>query len=187
MFNGLITNDSLQERFIYKNAFTSEECELIINNPDLKSSTFSGEYREMRARSYSLKKNQETEWILERIMSIINQVNQLYYHFKITCLENIQFIEYLENSYYNWHIDISGLERRYWTRKLNAVVFLSNPKDYEGGQLRFNLNEREAISEVDQEQGSMIFFPSYQPHIVEKITKGRRYTFSAIAHGDSFR
>ncbi len=187
MFNSLITNDNLQERFIFKNAFTSEECEEIINNPDLKSEKFSGEYKEMMARSYSLKKNRQTEWITERIMNIINQANQLYYNFKISSLENIQFIEYLENSFYNWHIDLSGVGSRYWTRKINAVVFLSNPKDYEGGQLRFNLNEQNAIQEIEQEQGSMVLFPSYQPHIVEKITKGRRYTFSAIAHGDSFR
>jgi predicted 2-oxoglutarate/Fe(II)-dependent dioxygenase YbiX len=73
------------------------------------------------------------------------------------------------------------------TRKLNILIFLSKPEDYEGGQVSFNLAELTGIPDIIQEQGSMVIFPSYLPHCVKKVTKGLRYSLSAMIHGDSFR
>jgi predicted 2-oxoglutarate/Fe(II)-dependent dioxygenase YbiX len=183
----LQTNDNLQEQLIFNNAFMPEECEFIIKSAGLRESSGVNIAESRFSKSYPMKQNSQTEWIKNRLVQIIDQANQLYYHFNIKYLENMQFLEYYEKGLYDWHIDIAGTQEKFWTRKINAVLFLSDRKTYEGGQLIFNLGKTAKGKSLPQDQGSVILFPSYQPHKVEPVTRGIRYTLSAIAHGDSFK
>ena len=84
--------------------------------------------------------------------------------------------------------DGSGLEGKYshdakkWNkvRKISMTVNLSDPKDYEGGNLKFDLGphvkERFKICHEIRPQGSLIIFPSFTYHCVTPVTSGTRYS-----------
>jgi PKHD-type hydroxylase len=80
-------------------------------------------------------------------------------------------------------------------RKLSMSVQLSKPKDYEGGDLKFNLrgldsqNGDTVMSPPPEfkQQGSIVVFPSFLWHKVEPITKGIRYSLVMWAIGENWK
>jgi PKHD-type hydroxylase len=69
---------------------------------------------------------------------------------------------------------------------------LSNPSDYEGGQLKFqfrnNVDPTIEDTLVDGNlQGNIIVFPSYVWHKVEPVTKGVRYSLVTWTWGPPFK
>ena len=185
----LKSNPSLQEILVLENAFSVEECEFIKNTIELRESDVlkMGEKDGYAfANRYHLKKNEQTNWIHDRIVYMVKQANQEFFQFNISFMTGLQLLEYKEKCYFDWHIDL-GEDLENYTRKINALVFLSNPKDYEGGQLKFNMVEVPEIPDIKQEQGTLVIFPSYRPHSVEPVTKGIRYSLSGIFHGEYFR
>jgi predicted 2-oxoglutarate/Fe(II)-dependent dioxygenase YbiX len=182
-------NEYLDDIIIRPKIFSPEECRTIYTDHDLRSGVenVSGSEAYGFAHRYPLKGNdKKTAWILNRIVQITNIINQMYYRFRLTSLKDMQLIEYKEKCFFDWHIDIAGKDSVACTRKINTVVFLSEPDDYEGGKLTFNLAKVEGMKEIEQEQGTMVFFPSYRAHRVETITKGTRYSLSTIFNGNSF-
>ena len=66
-------------------------------------------------------------------------------------------------------------------RKLSVTVNLTNPENYEGGDLKFDLGPhrkegRYKISNEARERGSIVVFPSHVFHQVTPVTKGTRYS-----------
>ena len=66
-------------------------------------------------------------------------------------------------------------------RKISMTVNLNNPKDYEGGNLKFDLGphyrgERFKVFNDMRPQGSIIIFPSFMYHCVTPVTSGTRYS-----------
>ena len=66
-------------------------------------------------------------------------------------------------------------------RKISMTVNLSDPKKYEGGNLKLDLgphvkNQRYKICEDIRPKGSVIFFPSFTYHCVTPVTSGTRYS-----------
>ena len=66
-------------------------------------------------------------------------------------------------------------------RKLSVTCSLSDPNDYEGGDLEFdfkqnaeNENPQKRICSEIKEQGSIVIFPSFVWHRVKPVTKGTR-------------
>jgi PKHD-type hydroxylase len=64
-----------------------------------------------------------------------------------------------------------------------VTVSLSNPEDYEGGELEFDfrnndLDKKQNIIKCDQikPRGSIVVFPSFIWHRVKPVTKGTRYS-----------
>jgi PKHD-type hydroxylase len=124
--------------------------------------------------------NEETKW-----------------NYDINWTEPIQFTKYKKNQFYNWHqdsfIDIlesNDLNKK--NRKLSCCVNLQNPKKYEGGQLEFKiLTEKGELiinpKEFNDNQGSIIVFPSYIFHRVTPILKGTRYSLVAWSCGPNFK
>jgi PKHD-type hydroxylase len=56
-------------------------------------------------------------------------------------------------------------------------------EDYEGGNFKFYDNEEDII----KGKGSVLVFPSYLQHCVEKITKGNRYSLVVWFLGPKFK
>lgn len=110
--------------------------------------------------------------------------------------ESIQFTKYTEGQFYSWHND-AGLATHYkpvsvgnrgngqeiaqdfinenceLIRKLSVVVQLSDPDDYEGGNLQI-LDEANNSYIVPRKRGTVIVFDSRAQHRVLKVTKGTR-------------
>jgi PKHD-type hydroxylase len=76
-------------------------------------------------------------------------------------------------------------------RKLSVTVSLSDPKEYEGGNLKFDLgphrSDRYHTCEEIRPRGSIIVFPSHIQHQVTPVTRGTRYSLVAWNLGKPFR
>lgn len=131
--------------------------------------------------------NDVTGWIFEKMSQSIVQINDQFFGFDLTCMEQgLQFTRYsAPGEHYDWHIDRGG---PFGTRKLSMTMQLSDPKDYEGGDLElwFGGGEDE-ILKADKSRGMMTFFPSWVMHRVKPVTKGVRYSLVAWISGPSFK
>ncbi len=77
-------------------------------------------------------------------------------------------------------------------RKISVTVSLSNPKNYKGGNLRFDFGphsegERYHLCKEIRPRGSIIVFPSHIYHQVTPVTWGTRYSLVAWCLGKPFR
>lgn len=126
----------------------------------------------------------ENRWIYDKLEMAYRIVNDSKYKFDLSGFESqLQLTEYNENDYYHWHTDsgkgVSSL------RKLSISVQLSDPTEYEGGELQFlNANE---YTNAPKEKGTAILFPSYTAHRVLPITYGCRRSIVAWVIGPPYR
>ena len=119
------------------------------------------------------------------------------WNFDIDEGEPYQFTKYTEGQFYGWHQDVGpdgfndGLQR-----KLSLVVSLTDPSEYEGGNLEIvspNLSpvtkiEKKTFSEPEwMNKGTVIVFPSMMWHQVKKVTKGTRYSLVSWFRGKDFK
>ena len=119
-------------------------------------------------------------------MAFVRDANEQMWQFHLTnLLEDIQFTEYDADyeGHYDWHMDMGGEESS--TRKLSITIQLSDPSDYEGGELQFLLNR--TVHETERSQGTVVLFPSYLLHRVNRVTRGRRQSLVLWIHGPPFQ
>jgi PKHD-type hydroxylase len=107
------------------------------------------------------------------------------WNYLLTSQEKTQLGRYKssDNGYYDWHMD-AGIPRDGIQRKLSISILLSDPSDFEGGELQFkNLEDYKVLTK----RGSIIVFPSFIEHRVTPVTKGVRYSAVTWASGPAFR
>ncbi len=128
----------------------------------------------------------ETRWIYERLEDPIKYINGKYFEFEITQIEELQFARYTEEllGKYEQHIDM--LFNLANTRKISIIIFLSDSKDFTGGELLLHGVGSTPIS-IEQKPGKVVFFPSYIPHEITPVTKGKRYSLVTWALGPKFK
>jgi PKHD-type hydroxylase len=185
------TKDSL---IFWEDFFTPEEINAILAFPEWVQAKQArigygeGEVNDEKRRTQVawLPINQNTNWVYEKIAQTISKVNGMYYQFELTGLyEDIQLGIYSENEqgHYNWHVDGDGPTT---PRKLSMSLLLSDPSEFEGGQLQVKMHDDDAIS-VEQSRGRAWFFPSYTLHRVTPVTKGIRRSLVVWAGGPKFK
>ena len=126
----------------------------------------------------------DSEWLFRRLVDLIKHINGKFFHFDLVgMLESLQFTMYRgEGSHYRKHTDKVMNSN---ARKLSLVVQLSDPEDYEGGDLEIYTGHEPLV--VKKKKGMTAFFPSYQLHGVTPVTKGTRYSLVVWVHGPAFR
>lgn len=76
-------------------------------------------------------------------------------------------------------------------RKISVTINLTNPNDYDGGNLMFDLgpHEKDRFKQCveGRPQGSMIVFPSSVYHCVTPVTRGRRISLVNWRLGRPFK
>ncbi len=86
-------------------------------------------------------------WIYKEIQPYVYKANKLAgWNFHWDYSENCQFTIYKKNQFYEWHNDafeepfneIENKNKHGKIRKLSVTCSLSDPKDYEGGELEFD-------------------------------------------------
>lgn len=88
-----------------------------------------------------------------------------------------------DEGHYDWHMD-SHVPKDGIQRKLSVSILLSDPSEFEGGELQFKgIEDRKILTK----QGSIVVFPSFIEHKVTPVTKGVRYSAVTWASGPSFR
>jgi len=120
--------------------------------------------------------DQNSSFLFHRFAEVLQQVNLDHFRRDIHGFDNIQYTIYEEGGHYNWHWDYESLNTRY-IRKISATILLSDPSEYEGGELEIiNLGspEPEKILSLKPNKGDAVFFASWMPHRVKPITKGVR-------------
>lgn len=129
--------------------------------------------------------NNDTEWLYQRMSSIMSKVNHNFFQYDLHGFTSFQYGKYSAGGHYNWHIDVGPSAPE---RKITMVLALSNQDDYEGGELCLNTNgNADNPVSIKINQGDIIIFPSYTPHIVTPVTAGTRITMVAWACGPRLR
>tara|TARA_R110000782_G_scaffold68953_2_gene138749 strand:- start:91 stop:675 length:585 start_codon:yes stop_codon:yes gene_type:complete len=132
-----------------------------------------------------LSKSQETAWVFEKLGHVISSLNKDYFDFNLTGFgEELQLTNYSEENQgtYSWHQDFGGAGP---SRKLSLVLQLSDPNDYEGGELQI-LNKKEPTS-VPKKRGLITVFPAWTLHQVTPVVKGTRQTLVTWVSGPAFK
>tara|TARA_R110002072_G_scaffold136943_1_gene279613 strand:- start:2317 stop:2910 length:594 start_codon:yes stop_codon:yes gene_type:complete len=177
----------------WEEAFTDEEIEKIKEHGKAlitASASISGEVgpapenvRKTKVSWVGL--TRETEWIYERMANVVKDLNAQFYNFDLYGFcEDLQFTMYEESeSHYAWHIDMGDNSKS--PRKMSLVLQLSDPSEYEGGELQV-LTKPEP-EPVTKKKGLVVAFPSYTLHRVTPVTKGARYTLVIWVCGPAFK
>jgi|TARA_R100001163_G_C5063018_1_gene200208 PKHD-type hydroxylase len=160
-----------------------------------------------RENIFDLKKQRDSnivwlrdQWIYNLIIPWVKKANDnAGWNFQLDTAEQCQFTKYNLNQFYDWHCDSfpepykSNNEFNGKIRKLSVTLSLSNPNDYEGGELEFcvggkNPKERRQIEACRGilPKGSLVVFPSFLYHRVQPVTSGKRYSLVIWNCGNPF-
>ncbi|MCR9174280.1 MAG: 2OG-Fe(II) oxygenase, partial [bacterium] len=127
---------------------------------------------------------QEMQWIYEKLKMIAISANQERYWFDLLGFhQELQLTRYSEGDFFDWHLDFGAAEIS--ARKLSVTVQLSDPDEYEGGDLEFMINQN--VVKAPREKGTIIVFPSFIMHRVTPITKGTRQSIVGWVSGPPYR
>jgi PKHD-type hydroxylase len=180
----------------FKSYFSADECNSILEKS-----------KDLSFKEATLGENGDTEnsghrrsrvaWILpdlfpelyDTLWKLEREANKDWFGFHVDSLEYIQIAEYDGNikGEYKKHQDvfyINGSERH---RKLSAVIQLSDPNQYEGGDLRFFDCLYYPDAQDIRQQGTVIFFPSFIYHQADPVTSGIRHSLAAWFEGPRWR
>ena len=126
----------------------------------------------------------ETKWVFEKLASVISQMNAQHFRFDLTGFgEPLQLTNYdqSENGMYGWHQDYGGGV----SRKLSMSVQLTDPSEYEGGNLQVMTSSEP--QNVRKQRGLIAIFPSYVMHQVTPVTQGSRQSLVTWVSGPAFK
>jgi len=119
------------------------------------------------------------------IQSFMLEANSVFFNYNVDTSETLQFGRYGMDGKYDWHIDTSNPTSKK-CRKLSTIVQLSDPNDYDGGDLEFFNGVLEPEDLNIRKQGSVIVFDSRDWHRITPITKGVRYSLVLWSSGGGF-
>jgi PKHD-type hydroxylase len=192
-----------------KNVFTNEELDLIIKlGTSEETSTGLGPARvgqnlgasdetgysgsldnEIRRCSVSgIGSSTEADWIFDRVREVVRDANIAYFNFNINAIAPLQLVKYDGTNlpeFYHRHVDL-GFSEIDAQRKLSVTVQLSDPNDYDGGDLILYHISGGPVT-ANREQGAITIFPSFISHEVTPVTRGIRYSLVAWTLGPAFR
>jgi PKHD-type hydroxylase len=174
----------------WNNAFSKEECQTIINiakNKGLIKGKTRGLTKDVRDSKVSwLYPVDDMDWVFRRVTDITLNLNERFFKFDLFGLnEGFQFTNYeAPSGKYGKHVD-RGMNIP--VRKLSISIQLTDPEEYEGGELKlYDGDDKDAIV-MDKTQGTLIIFPSYVLHEVMPVTKGTRNSLVTWVTGKQFK
>ena len=139
-----------------------------------------------------------THWVAGFLWHYVQRANRENFLYDLRNIdgESLQYTRYAEGQFYGWHND-AGLATHYkpvsvgnrgngqdnvndfinenceMVRKLSFSIQLSDPDDYEGGNLQL-LDEAGNNYIAPRKRGCIVLFDSRTQHRVLKVTKGTR-------------
>ena len=186
--------DKVHSYAYQKKVFTKEECEKIINIAKNKSwsrgkirsvkKCLDYEKQDMRSSNICwISCDEETDWIFSKIIYSAFKLNADFFQFNISGMdEGLQFTNYKSSDRYDKHIDICYNAK---VRKLSLSIQLTDPNNYEGGELYIYENRKGTL--MRKQQGDLIIFPSYMLHEVKPVTYGERNSLVTWITGEQFK
>jgi len=182
---------NLENLYHIKEGIVPEDfCNDIIKNGELKDiadANIQDGNKDNRSSKVSWLDDKKLQISLSNLITIANEESN--WKFSIKELEPLQYTIYNVGDHYDWHIDShkkpykNGL-----VRKLSFTLCLND--DYEGGAFSVCQThpnpDKIVIQSFKPKKGTMIVFPSYVWHKVEKITKGVRKSLVGWIVGTQF-
>jgi len=126
----------------------------------------------------------DTKWVFEKLADVASKMNAQHFRFDLTGFgEALQLTNYdqSENGMYGWHQDYGGGV----SRKLSITVQLTDPSEYEGGNLQIMTTGQP--QNVRKQRGLIALFPSYVLHQVTPVTQGSRQSLVVWVSGPPFK
>ena len=177
----------------FDNDVDSDTCKKIISIAENKWETATTRKDLKNKRKTKIHWTTE-QWLYDLVFDYMHTANKNSgWNFEIDGAESMQIGRYGKGCFYDTHHDGNGtslynIPDNKWlhnkTRKLSMSILLND--DYEGGELNFS-NTEEPLIGGNGTKGTVIVFPSYHSHSVEKVTKGIRYSLVVWFLGKGFK
>ena len=155
------------------NLFNQEKSEelrkrLILSNEwvDGKVSARGSEVKRNLQLNHCDEKTSITAEVIEKIEND-SLINSFFFPAKIF---NVLFTRTGIGMYYGPHVDLPYLPAG--RRDLSFTIFLNNPNEYEGGELKLYITPE--TKKIKMNQGDIIIYPTKYLHEVTQVTKGER-------------
>lgn len=148
--------------------------------------TFESQTIETQIRNSKVHWWYENHWVSSIFSHYFNKANRDFWEYDLTYLKGIQVTSYEKDDYYKWHCDYGAENDSNHTRKLSATLLITDPTEFEGGDLEFIDYHGNTVS-VPKSKGTMVIFDSRVPHRVTPVTKGKRISLVAWMLGPKLR
>lgn len=176
-FETLFTDEEIEKIKELGNALPQERGTVVADKEQKES-----DYRESDIAW--MDDNPKHRWIYDRISTAVKEANSSMWGYDIFGYNDpLQFTTYFatNNGHYDWHADFGPTISN---RKLSVVIQLSDPSEYEGGELQL---QNPNIISMKRQKGLVIVFSSFVLHRVTPVTKGKRQSLVAWLSGPNFR
>lgn len=176
----------------FKNFLSPQECDSVraLWNPDemleamVGNSEMKDKKEDLRKSSINFLKPGKNDWLYDRLAQACIQVNSNRFKFDIKGFQTeLQLAKYEDGGFFDWHMDFGS--GNISNRKLSITVQLSDPDEYEGGNLQFLVNQNTV--DAPREKGTAVIFPSFFPHRVLPVTKGCRMSVVGWIGGPPYK
>lgn len=178
--------------YYFLDAFTKDEIikirEIGDKTPKMKGTTAAYDNETVSDYRISevawLNDSEETRWLFEKMADYCKIANKEMWNFDIWGYQDgFQYTVYYGNGgHYDWHADLGpGISNR----KISCVLQLSDPEEYEGGELEVNPGGQ--VIKVPKGLGTLCFFPSFLLHRVTPLSSGVRRSLVNWFCGANFR
>lgn len=183
--------DTVEDWAFWENALSKSECEDIvkqIQSQGLETALLLHERFDEKVRDSKIKMlfPRDHPELFERITGIVKVLNDKFFNFDLFgIVEGLQFTEYSEpGGHYTCHIDKTYMGL---ARKLSITIQLTDPEEYDGGDLELFVTDFDKPTKTPRSQGTLIAFPSYTLHRVSPVTKGTRNSLVCWFTGNNFK
>lgn len=181
----------LPQHAIIENYFSEEEVDKIIDFEELQEFTegkmgsggtnMNKEYRDSDISW--LRWTPESRWIFDKFAGLLGQINHSSFMYDIDGFDAFQYTKYKKGQHYSWHFD-AFTEYQSFERKISAVVMLTDPSKYSGGELEIVVDGNiEKPLSIRPSRGSVVLFASWMPHRVAPVKSGTRKSLVAWVMG----
>lgn len=156
-------------------------CDDVVTDSAKVISKKGSEKRSMirRCNSGWLHMGQKTGWLFEEIWNLVSEANAKTFNFHIATMESLQYLEYGPLNWFHWHVD-NG-DDNVGNRKLTAIIQLSDPSDYVGGNLQ--IKAQAPACQPPRSRGAVTIFPSHLLHRATPVWWGSRKVLVAWIRG----
>ena len=183
---------------------------------EMKDSELIGRHKDKNKRNSENAWINTNHWIAGFLWHYVNKANRENFLYDLTNIdgENLQYTKYSEGQYYNWHND-AGINNYYkpqyvansgnsnddsdnlqvtdflktsceLVRKLSFTLQLSDPDEYEGGNVQL-IDDSGKSYIAPRQRGTIILFDSRTQHRVIKVKKGVRKSIVGWVLGPRWR
>lgn len=182
-------NDNITRALFFMTLFTPEDCARILALAEDKSLTekflayqrqlMPGYSHYMRCRTQVVPMNENTNWLLQHLHTILMATNDRNYKFDAHRLMGTQILTLEKGEELDWNASLGG--GIFASRKLMLVAFLTPEKDYTGGAFELMAN---IYASARRDQGNVAVFPAFSVCRFHPVTSGKLQVLVAWLHGD---